>query len=229
MKKQKLKVKTIRVACFLLSVLSIISVSLLQAQDKPAHDMAITPEQRIERMIDRLDLSVEQAEAVRWQMTLSQTLAQEILDRYGLTREDAHAMREELRATRADFKETMESMLNEEQMKELQGLQKERLQTQDKPAHDMAITPEQRIERLIDRLGLSVEQAEAVRWQMTLSQTLAQEIMDRYGLTREDAHTLREELRATRADSMDSMEVILDEEQMEVLQGLQKEYLKSRH
>ncbi len=126
LKTQNLTAKQIILTASFLTTLAILPGSIVQAQDDPLHDMEKTPEQRIEFLIDHLDLSEVQAEAVRSQMESGRDQARQIFDSYGLTSEDARLLRQNMRAIRADFKETMQSILNEEQLQQLQELQKDR-------------------------------------------------------------------------------------------------------
>lgn len=97
-----------------------IAVPTAQAQEAPGQRRAPDPEQRLEQLKQRLDLSDQQVEQVRALMQEQQQQRQEALEQ---GREQREAMRERMEQMRTQTDEGMARILNEEQLQKWHELQ----------------------------------------------------------------------------------------------------------
>jgi septal ring factor EnvC (AmiA/AmiB activator) len=99
-------------------------VPTAQAQEAPGQRRAPDPEQRIEQLKQRLDLSDQQVEQVRALMQEQQQKRQQAFEQ---ARQQREAMRERMEQERTQMNERMADILNEEQLQKWHELQ-ERMQ-----------------------------------------------------------------------------------------------------
>ncbi|MBU0966683.1 MAG: hypothetical protein KKA54_09915 [Proteobacteria bacterium] len=114
----KTKIMTVRLRWgFALAVCLVAMTAFAQAGFGPGGDF--TSEQALERLQHDLDLTEEQTVTIRSLMDDASQQEVEILDRYGLTREQFAQLQKDLYQARDDFFTRMQTVLSDEQKEEL--------------------------------------------------------------------------------------------------------------
>ncbi len=216
--------------------LFIIALGLLtqpfSAEARGRFGMFQSPGMIIERLTERLDLTDEQAEAVR-------PIIEEKIEEMNSIREksgtDRRAARIEMQKLKWDTEIRLNEILDEEQIEKYLELRQDMRAKRHKGkfrgdgmGKGFNRTPEQVIERLTDRLDLSEEQAAAIEPIIKESIEKKRGIFDRYGAKRSEVkEAMRSELRAAGDETEAELSAILTDDQMEDLRTF-KELKRAR-
>jgi len=212
---------------FLIIALGLIAQPLM-AKSKGRFGPPRSPDEIVQTLTDRLDLTAEQVEAIRPIIEEKTLRMNEIRDRSGT---DRQAVRTEMQKLRWNTELKLGEILTEEQVDkylELRQEQREKMHrgkfSKGKMGRGFNKTPEQVIERLSARLDLTEEQAVEIEPIIRESIEKKREIFDRY---REQGITVRESMRSEMQgigdETHDRLATVLTDEQMEELLIIKQE------
>jgi Spy/CpxP family protein refolding chaperone len=187
-----------------------------------------SPEQIMERLTDRLDLTPEQVEAIRPVIEVKVLKMNEIRENAG---EDRRAVRSEILKLRWETERKFDDILTDKQLEEYLELREERRggmyggkQRSGWMGKGVNRTPKQAVARLTDRLDLTDEQVAEITPIIEESMKKKRVVFDKYGdqrLTNREA--MRSEMHAIGDATHDQLATILTAEQMEKLNAIQEE------
>jgi hypothetical protein len=187
-----------------------------------------SPDQIMERLSDRLDLTDEQVEAIR---PIIEDKVLKMKEIRGESRADRRAARTEIRKLRWDTAIKLDEILTDEQIEKYIELRQEQGDKRhrgkfrgDRKGKGFNKTPEEVIARLTDRFDLSGEQAAAIGPIIKESIEKKRGIFDKYGEKRRDnRQAMRNEMQAAGDETEAELSTILTDEQMEDLRALREQ------
>ena len=187
-----------------------------------------SPDQIVERLTDRLDLTAEQVEAIRPIIEEKVLKMNEIKENAGA---DRRAARTEIQKLRWDTERKLDDILTDEQLEKYLELRQERRDGMNRGKHrggkmgkGYNRTPEQAIARLTDRLDLTEEQVAEVEPIIAESMEKRREVFDKYGDQRQTTRqAMRSEMQAIGDETHERLSTILTDEQREELLTLKEQ------
>jgi Spy/CpxP family protein refolding chaperone len=200
----------------------------LMAKNKGRFGPPRSPDEIVQTMTDRLDLTSEQVEAIRPIIEEKALKMSEIRDRSGT---DRRAVRTEMQKLRWNTEMKLGEILTEEQVDkyiELRQEQREKMHRgkfrREKMGGGFNKTPEQVIERLSARLDLTEEQAVEIEPIIKESIEKKRQIFDKYseqGI--QVRESMRNEMQSIGDETHDRLSTVLTNEQMEELLIIKEE------
>jgi Spy/CpxP family protein refolding chaperone len=187
-----------------------------------------SPDQIVERLTDRLDLTEEQVEAIRPIIEDKVLKMNEIREKSGTDRRAAGA---EMQKLRWDTEIKLNEILTDEQIEKYLELRQENRGKfyrgkfrGNRMGKGFNRTPEQVITRLTDRLDLTEEQAAQIEPIIKESLERKREVFDKYGDKRQEVRqAMRDEMQAIGDETHKQFSNILTDEQIEDLRILKEE------
>jgi Spy/CpxP family protein refolding chaperone len=187
-----------------------------------------SPEQIMERLTDRLDLTEEQAAAIQPIIEEKFLRMNEMREKSGT---DRRAARSGMQKLRWDTQIKMNEILTDEQIGKYLELRQENRSKfyggkfrGERMGRGFNRTPEQVIERLTDRLDLTEEQAAEIEPIIKESLEKKHEVFDKYGEKRQEVRqAMRDEMHAIGDETHEQLSTILTDEQIEDLRTLTEE------
>jgi Spy/CpxP family protein refolding chaperone len=187
-----------------------------------------SPEQIVERLTDRLDLTEEQVEAVRPIIEDKVLKMNEIREKSGTDKREA---RTEMQKLWWDTEIKLNEILTDEQIEKYLELRQENRGKfyrgkfrGNRMGKGFNRTPEQVITRLTDRLDLTEEQAAQIEPIIKESLERKREVFDKYGDKRQEVRqAMRDEMQAIGDETHKQFSNILTDEQIEDLRILKEE------
>jgi Spy/CpxP family protein refolding chaperone len=187
-----------------------------------------SPDQIMERLTDRLDLTDEQAEAIR---PIIEEKVRKMNEIRGESRADRRAARTEIRKLRWDTAIKLDEILTDEQIEKYIELRQEQRDKRhwgkfrgNKMGKGFNKTPDEVIARLTDRFDLTEEQAAAIEPIIKESIAKKRVIFDKYGEKRwEVREAMRNELRAAGDETEAELSTVLTDEQIEDLRSFREQ------
>ena len=179
-----------------------------------------SPEEIVERLKDRLDLTEEQVEAIRPIIEEKVQMRNELREEYGT---DRRAIRTEMQELKRSTELKLGDVLTEEQMEKYQELRQERREQMQRGKkrggrRQGAInkSPEQVISRLTERLELTEDQVTAITPIIEKNVEQRREIFDSYkGEGRQLKDSMRNEMQTIGEETETQLSSVLTDEQME--------------
>ena len=187
-----------------------------------------SPDQIVERLTDRLDLTAEQVEAIRPVIEEKVLKMNEIRENTGA---DRQAARTEIQKLRWNTERTLDEILTDEQLEKYLELRQKRhggmnrgKQHSGRMGKGLNRSPEQAIARLTDRLDLTDEQAAEIRPIIEETMEKRRAVFDKYGDQRQTTRqAMSSEMQAIGDETHEQLAPILTDEQMEELDAIQEE------
>ena len=182
-----------------------------------------SPDQIMERLTDRLDLTEEQAEAIRPLIEEKVMKMNAIRDKNGT---DRWTVRTEMQKLRWDTEIKLNEILTDDQIEKYLELRQENRGKfrSSRMGRGFNKTPEQVIARLTERLDLTEEQAAEIEPIIKESLDKKREIFDKYGENRREVRqAMRNEMQAIGDETHEQLSTILTDEQIEDLNTLKEE------
>jgi Spy/CpxP family protein refolding chaperone len=187
-----------------------------------------SPEQIMERLTDRLDLTEKQVEAIRPIIEEKVLRMNEMREKSGT---DRLAVRTEMQKLRWDTEIRLNEILTDEQIEKYLELRQENRGKfyrgkfrGNRMGKGFNRTPEQAITRLTDHLDLTEEQAAEIEPIIKESLERKHEVFDKYGEKRREVRqAMRDEMQAIGDETHKQLSNILTDEQIEDLRTLREE------
>jgi hypothetical protein len=120
MKVKILSGKFLCAAVSLFGLLTLFAISPVQSQEPPDPDVA--PEQLVVKLLEQLDLTIEQSEMIDSLLNNNQAEVEDILANYGLSADSFKALQEELNTKNLEFMDAAQEILTELQMHQMRCL-----------------------------------------------------------------------------------------------------------
>ena len=218
---------TILATGFLIITFGLIAQPLM-AKGKGRFGPPRSPDEIVQTLTDRLDLSAEQAEAVRPIIEEKSLSMQEIRDKKGANRKEA---RSEMHRLQLDTDMQLGRILNDEQLDKYLVLKQEQREMRHggkgrggKIRGQFNKTPDQEIERLSTILDLTEEQIVQIEPIINESMEKRHEVFDKYrDQGQQVRQAMREEMHAIGDETHEQLSTILNAEQMEELNSIKEE------
>jgi Spy/CpxP family protein refolding chaperone len=187
-----------------------------------------SPEQIVERLTDRLNLTEEQVEAIRPIIEDKVLKMNEIREKSGT---DRRAARTEMQKLMGETEIKLNEILTDEQIEKYVELRQENRGKfyrgkfrGDRMGKGFNRTPEQVITRLTDRLNLTEEQAAEIEPIIKESLERKREVFDKYGDKRQEfRQAMRAEMQTIGNETHKQLSNMLTDEQIEDLLTLKEE------
>lgn len=187
-----------------------------------------SPEQIVERLTNRLDLTEDQVKAIRPLIENKVLKMNEIREKSG---KDRWTARTEIQKLRWDTEIRLNEILNDDQIAKYLELRQEHRgkflrdkSSGKRMSRGFNRTPEQVIARLTERLGLTEQQAAEIEPVIKDSIQKKKEVFDKYGEKRwEVRQAMRDEMQAIGDDTHKQLSNILTDEQIDDFRTLMEE------
>ncbi len=186
-----------------------------------------TPDEIVQILTDRLDMTTEQAEAIRPILEERDLKRKEVWQKGGA---DRWTNRTEMQKLRLETEEKLGEILTEDQLEEYLEFRQEQRGTMkrgkfrgDRMGKGLNRTPEQAIERLTWKLDLTEEQAAVIQPIIEDSFEKRREVFDRYWNQNQNVRQAkRAEMQAIGDETHEQLSTILNDEQMEDLDRIRE-------
>lgn len=206
----------------------------LPVEARGRHRTAVSPDQVMERLKERLDLTEAQEEAIRPIMEEKVQKRKELMERSGVDRE---AFRTEMQKLRESTDMKLGEILTDEQKgKYLQLKEERRSWMHSGKRHGIWMhggakrSPEQVVSRLRERLGLNDEQVAEIQPIIKESIEQRREIFNNYKEKKSEIKlSMRDDMKALSDRTDDRLSKILTDEQKEKFRILRKERHEHMH
>jgi Spy/CpxP family protein refolding chaperone len=223
----KYAIFTILATGFLIIIFGLIAQPLM-AKGKGRFGPKKSPDEIVQTLTDRLNLSAEQVESILPIIEEKSLLMQEIRDKNGANRKEA---RSEMHRLQLDTDMQLGRILTDEQVDKYLELKQEQREMRHagngqggKMRGQFNKTPEQEIERLSTILDLTEEQTVQIEPIIKESMEKRQEVFDKYrDQGQQVRQAMRSEMQAIGDETHKQLSTILTAEQMEELNSLKEE------
>jgi len=220
-------ISTILAAGFIIIILGLIAQPLM-AKGKGRFGPPRSPDEIVQTLTDRLDLSDEQAEAVRPIIEEKSLLMKQIRDKKGSYRKES---RSEMRRLKWDTDIQLGRILTDEQVDKYLELKQEQREMRHsgkdrgaKMRGQFSKSPEQKIERLSTILDLTEEQTVRIEPIIKESMEKRQEVFDKYSDQGQQVRqAMKNEMQAIGDQTHEQLSTILTTTQMEKLTIIKEE------